>query len=123
MGPPVPRKINTAASESFLVTSPRGQAQVNVSPRNLISGTRNSAEHVKDEKRDVTEKVSSNTEGKRRKRRMTASFDGMEQRVSHNVSLQKLVAVIPGFELDMIDEGHPVEIVCSRVNGKIRIEL
>merc|ERR1712137_820835 len=60
---------------------------------------------------------------KRRKRRVIASYGDEEQKVSRNINLSKLVGIIPGLELDMIDEDHPVQITCSRVNGELKIHL
>lgn len=60
---------------------------------------------------------------RRKKKKIDVFYGEQSTQVTSKVNLSKLIGVIPGLELSMIDTDHPVQILCSRVDGKLKIEL
>ena len=106
-----------------LLSKPELPSKPEMPQISLVSPRQEEVKNAEISKETETPLKTPNEERKRKKKRIIASFEGMEQKLSSSVSLSKLIGVIPGMELDMIDEGHPVQIICSRVNGKLQLEL
>lgn len=109
------KKRLSASNEALLSPRYDGQTPTPLFPEDDDSNLTESSDSMK---------LSKSHEGKKRKKNIKVLYeDNVMKRVSKNISLSKLLANIPDFDLDSMEEGKSIQINCKKINGNIEIQI